>query len=241
MNEIIYNQNGITLWWGNTLDVLRKLSSESVNCIITSPPYWCYAEGHEILTKDGWKNIKDIKVGDYVLSVKPHNLELEWVKVTNVEKWFYKGKMIHFLNTHIDLLVTPNHRMFVYFQKFFKKVRPREIFKSKRRKEGEGFYFIMAKDIKSNYITPKTGFKWKGGEPTYFTLPELKTIYNRQEKYYPPKLIKMKDWLKFFGLWLAEGSVRGSKGGKKISYSISIKQKKPKDKIIRKLLKKITF
>jgi len=38
MNEIIYNQNGITLWWGNTLDVLKKLPSESVDCIITSPP-----------------------------------------------------------------------------------------------------------------------------------------------------------------------------------------------------------
>ena len=41
MNEIIYNQNGITLWWGNTLDVLKKLPSESVDCIITSPPYFC--------------------------------------------------------------------------------------------------------------------------------------------------------------------------------------------------------
>jgi len=40
MNEIIYNQNGITLWWGNTLDILKKLPSESVDCIITSPPYW---------------------------------------------------------------------------------------------------------------------------------------------------------------------------------------------------------
>lgn len=29
-----------TLWNGDALEVLRELPDESVNCCVTSPPYW---------------------------------------------------------------------------------------------------------------------------------------------------------------------------------------------------------
>jgi site-specific DNA-methyltransferase (cytosine-N4-specific) len=35
-----YEASGITLFHGHVLDVLRSLPDESVNCCITSPPYW---------------------------------------------------------------------------------------------------------------------------------------------------------------------------------------------------------
>jgi DNA modification methylase len=30
----------VTLYQGDVLDVLRELSDESVDCCVTSPPYW---------------------------------------------------------------------------------------------------------------------------------------------------------------------------------------------------------
>ena len=35
-----YENNGFTLYHGNALDVLEGLESESINCCVTSPPYY---------------------------------------------------------------------------------------------------------------------------------------------------------------------------------------------------------
>mgnify|MGYP000701640281 CR=1 FL=1 len=242
-DEDIYleSDRGI-LYQGHVLDVLRRLPGESVDCIVTSPPYWCYAEGHEILTDRGWKDISRVKAGDRVLSVNPENMELEWARVTATGKWFYKGEMIEFKNTHIDLLVTPNHKMYVYYQHVGNGVKPREdvgYFQSTKDRKGK--FFVEARGVRGGYITPKTGFKWKGREPQYFVLPSMRTLYNKQDRHYPPLKIKIDDWVAFLGIWIAEGSVRGSKGGKKKNYAISIKQKEPNASKIRELLRRLPF
>lgn len=38
--RIHYADDQITLWHGDTLATLRKMQSESVNCVVTSPPYY---------------------------------------------------------------------------------------------------------------------------------------------------------------------------------------------------------
>jgi len=44
---------------GNTLDVLKELPSESVNCVVTSPPYWGLRDyGIEPVMWGGDKNCK---------------------------------------------------------------------------------------------------------------------------------------------------------------------------------------
>jgi len=227
---------------GDALTVLRKLPSDSVDCVITSPPYWCLAEGHEVLTYDGWKDVSEIEVGELVLSVNPENMELEWVKVTTVGKWYYKGKMIHFRGKGIDLLVTPNHRMFVYCRKVGVPIKEKQKDSRGRWIKSRAVgYFVEAKDVKDGYITPKIGWKWKGKNEDYFILPELKTTFKHKEVYYPPKKIKIEDWLAFFGLWLAEGSVRGSRGGRKKVYEVCIKQREPKASKVRTLLDRLPF
>ena len=41
MNEYLYNKNDqVTLYKGNSLDVLKTLPDESINCVVTSPPYY---------------------------------------------------------------------------------------------------------------------------------------------------------------------------------------------------------
>jgi len=241
-NVLLKRPDGSKIIHGNALEVLKDLPSNSVDCVITSGTCRCLAEGHELLTYDGWKDISKIKVGDLVLSANPKTMELEWVKVIAVSKWFYKGKMIHFKGKGIDLLVTPNYKMFVYYRKIGEPIKEKQKDSRGRwTKSKEIGYFIEAKDIKSCHITPKTGWKWMGKDEEYFILPELKTTYNHRAIYYPSKKIKMEDWLAFFGLWLAEGSVRGSRGGKKKVYEIVIKQKEPKASKVRALLDRLPF
>jgi len=219
---------------GNALEILKTFPNESIDCCVTSPPYWCYSEGTEILSYEGWKEISKVKIGEKVLSVNPNTLKLDWAKIVDFKDWDYKGEMIHFENTHIDLIVTPNHKMFVYSKRLLNPIKARV----NHKKVG---FFIEAKNVKQGYVTPKTGFIWKGENPKFFTLLGLKTIYNKQNRHFSPMEIEIEKWLAFFGLWIAEGYVRGSKGGKKKTYSVVIKQKKPKDVPVRKLLKSLPF
>ncbi len=82
-----YEESGVTLYHGNSAEVLKSLDSESVNCCITSPPYWglrdygadgqigmeptpeeyvssllaVFSEVHRVLRADGtlWLNLGD--------------------------------------------------------------------------------------------------------------------------------------------------------------------------------------
>jgi len=38
--EPYYDKDGITIYHGDCLGALRQLPDESVNCCVTSPPYW---------------------------------------------------------------------------------------------------------------------------------------------------------------------------------------------------------
>ena len=40
MGKLYYESGGVTLYHGDVLQVLRELPDESVNCCITSPPYY---------------------------------------------------------------------------------------------------------------------------------------------------------------------------------------------------------
>ena len=105
MNEYLYNKNDqVTLYKGNSLDVLKTLPDESINCVVTSPPYYnlrdyghkdqlglettlheyiinlvdIFKEVKRVLAKDGtvWLNIGDkySKVDDMANNVKQKDL-----------------------------------------------------------------------------------------------------------------------------------------------------------------------
>lgn len=87
MSKPFYADEGITLWRGDALEVLRELPAESVDCVVTSPPYYglrdygepgqygmedtpflyveqlraVFAEARRVLAADGtlWLNVGD--------------------------------------------------------------------------------------------------------------------------------------------------------------------------------------
>jgi len=87
MSTPYYSDESVTLWHGDALDVLRTMPDESVNCVVTSPPYYglrdygeagqygleetpaayvatmrlVFAEVRRVLTEDGtlWLNLGD--------------------------------------------------------------------------------------------------------------------------------------------------------------------------------------
>lgn len=75
----------------------------------------CYDEATEVLTKEGWKSIKDIVVGDVAASLNPeYTLETEFVEVAKVFSSDHTNGLVFKLETDgVDLCITPNHKMFV--------------------------------------------------------------------------------------------------------------------------------
>jgi hypothetical protein len=173
---------------------------------------YCYSDDTEILTEQGWRNISEPKVGDKVATLSPDTGEMEYRSVTDTFADHYRGKMLHQGGRYIDLLVTPNHRMWVSTET---NLRDRPDYR---------FRFIEAKDLPRS-VAYKRDAIWHGVEQEYFTLPALTVKYQTSNHLgltkgvrtldYPERTMPMDDWLRFFGVWLAEGCAYETPGGSK--------------------------
>lgn len=74
----------------------------------------CYDETTEVLTRRGWLTFDKVTIQDEVATVRQEDRSFEWQRPTDVIWQPYEGDMIHFVGQrNFDLLVTPNHNMFV--------------------------------------------------------------------------------------------------------------------------------
>ncbi|PIU21763.1 MAG: phosphoribosylamine--glycine ligase [Candidatus Diapherotrites archaeon CG08_land_8_20_14_0_20_34_12] len=146
----------------------------------------CYSADTEILTEKGWKTFDALNKLDRVAIYNPKTEEILFEQPVEIHWKMYQGKMIHFRHRALDLLVTPNHRMFV-----------------QKRKRNKKKIVLRADAIKDECFVFQTGI-WKGKSPTFFVLPEYDYKFNRKRK-----LIKIPflDWIRFLGIYLSEGYV----------------------------------
>ncbi|MDG6910208.1 MAG: ribonuclease H-like domain-containing protein, partial [Nitrososphaerota archaeon] len=72
----------------------------------------CFTGDTYVITPQGVRNIKEMRVGDEVVNVNPQTLRAEVDKVVEVQVYRFEGDLLHFKDKRfVDLLVTPNHRM----------------------------------------------------------------------------------------------------------------------------------
>ena len=73
----------------------------------------CLTPDHDVLTTKGWVGIEKITCKDKIATLQK-NGQLVYQKPTNIFHYKdYKGSLYHIKNNTIDLMVTPNHRMYV--------------------------------------------------------------------------------------------------------------------------------
>ena len=200
----------------------------------------CYSSDTEVLTKEGWKYFYELNKRDKVCTLNPETDRIEYQKPLRYIEKDHKGKMLHFNQRSLDMMVTPDHKLLV------EQYAPHT---------EDNYYkkFVLAKNFNpnSNFI-PKQG-KWEGEVKKYFILPPLKTeVYhyfgdNYVEKILEVPKIKMNNWLAFFGFWIAEGSIyeRKRKMKNRSNYSeyiINISQNENQNADdFKKLLNKLPF
>jgi DNA-directed RNA polymerase II subunit RPB2 len=72
----------------------------------------CYDPETEIFTENrGWIKFPDLDSSDDVMSLVDG--EVVYQNPIKLMKYYYEGDMYHIKNQHIDILVTPNHRVYV--------------------------------------------------------------------------------------------------------------------------------
>ena len=187
----------------------------------------CYDDQTEIYTSGGWKLIGELTDIDKVYAPDENGVgKFETPYRRTWER--YSGEMYHFVGGRIDLCVTPNHRILYKNHKDF------------HIKDAEHFSKLSHRSLCiPKIINPKIK------DREFFTLPSVEMNHRWGEVTRRDEIeIPMQDWCAFLGWWLAEGSVRGSKGGEVINgqYRVSVAQfKKDKKKKLEADLKKLPF
>ena len=170
----------------------------------------CLRPSAQIMTFDGWKFIKDVVVGEKVITLNTTANSVEWNTVNSVFNESYTGKMISIKGKNIDTVVTPNHR-FILVDRLgnFVEKTAQEIYDAQ----------FDAKSIHS-YI-PIVAENWNGISSDVWTLPPVQMINapkDAMEKQLSPLQLDAMSFFAFLGFYLAEGHCS------KIPYRISITQ-----------------
>ncbi len=249
---------------------LRTALGQLVNFFFTVQGE-CYSEDTQVLTESGWKYFYEVGKEDKVFTLNSENDQIELQEPVKFYKFDYSGPLYNFKSKKLDLLVTPNHNMAVdqycpkckgglYQRKFVKAkdLNPNIHFIPKKgnwRGQEEKTHRIFSLEKTSlNQIKIKELVAAGDNSGAKFTLPEIEINYYRNfgRSYEAVKVeakkIPMEDWLRFFGFWLAEGSLykrkRTRKGRTKPYYEYHVRITQNEGKIageFEKILKRLPF
>jgi len=171
----------------------------------------CYDDKTEVLTEKGWKLFKDLSREDEVCTLNPSSDVIEFQRPSAIVSFRHHRELISIQNRTLDIMVTPDHNMYLQSQQ-------------DARMHRNNYRFVKAKELQTQSQIKRTGI-WVGLESEYFTLPSV-TIGHVEGRQVVLSAtgsleIPMDKWLAFIGVWLADGSVSGNGD----SYRVSIAQK----------------
>lgn len=152
----------------------------------------CYDKDTMVLTKDGWKYFSDLKLTDQIITLDANN-NLLYVEPVNIIAYPYQGKMYAFKSKQVDLLVTPDHRMWVYDY-------------HKRSSDSRVWKFIEAQDCTNKrykFNKSSNGINREGLKKVTIEGYSVKRGFHTFT--YPTKSYDSTTFLKLLGLWLTDG------------------------------------
>ena len=138
----------------NLMELFVRTSSNEGD-VVLDPFMGCYDKETEILTKDrGWILFKDLTIDDEVACLSKDHI-LYWHKPSAIQKYTYEGEMIKINHRSVDLLVTPNHKLYL---------------KELRKK----YEFMKAKNPKYENLKSINSINWKGLYKEFFLIELIK-------------------------------------------------------------------
>jgi thymidylate synthase ThyX len=165
---------------------------------------FCYDDDTEVLTTEGWKPWPKVDGTEFFGTLNPVSNELEYQRATEVFHADYAGQMYRVRSQQVDLLVTPNHRMWV------------KRFDTQAARRGEQSFAVeTAEEILHKRVEYQKYARWVGCSPDRITVPQTYRTYWRSDREktvtrtYPEVSFPLKPFARFLGYYLAEGSING--------------------------------
>lgn len=93
IKQILSNERDFSFVWGNSLEILKLIPSETVNCVITSPPYWNLREYDVAESSNVIGNEPDYK--DYVKNLTAVFDEIKRILTKDGSLWLNLGDKYH--------------------------------------------------------------------------------------------------------------------------------------------------
>ena len=166
----------------------------------------CYDPSTDILTDKGWINFTELTMKHKVATLMENGQSMQYTTPLEVMTYDFNGEMYSIQSNQVDLLVTPNHRMYVGN-------RDGDHFDFKLAEELYGKRVTYKKNIEAylpptgerpvelSYVHAVTGETME--EPQAFVFPgvghDARTSYDIT--------VNINDWLIVFGIWMAEGCI----------------------------------
>jgi C1A family cysteine protease len=151
----------------------------------------CHDPITEVLTNNGWKLFSELAPDDKLASVDLKTKKLIFELPTRVVCIDYDGDMYYGNHVQLDFAVTENHNMVV--RKWNQKIR----------KLDEDYSLTSMKSV-GWYSGLMTSVNYDGESQEDFYI--LKGVKHKMKKY-RNKMIPMSAWLKFLGIFIAEGTL----------------------------------
>lgn len=171
----------------------------------------CYlSDNIDILTISGWKQFKDIKLGDSILSLSPTG-KIEEDVIQKIINEPYKGHGYHIKSKNIDSKLTPNHRMIL-----------KDRHGNRTEATIEEIYNNRKKYNKHTIV--KNGI-WEGNSPENIRIPGItsKNLNKFNLDISKDLSVDTKVFVQFLGIWLAEGRISNTKHYVRITQNIGEK------------------
>lgn len=164
----------------------------------------CYDSDTEVLTDRGWIPWPKIEGDETFATLNPRTRELEYQEATEVFHADYDGPMYRVASEQVDLLVTPNHRMWV---------RRYDTQAAKRGEQDFGVEF--AEDVLHKRVQYQKAAAWSGHTPERVEIPATTRSYDRSDtgthvtRNYEGVSFPTLPFARFLGYYIAEGSING--------------------------------
>lgn len=144
----------------------------------------CVPAGTEIFSKNGWKNIEDINIGDEVFTLNIGADLLELQSVTDTIQKPYNDAMIHIYNSkNLDMMVTKKHKVILWDRYDNPYVLTAE----------ELYEKIKSNDSIVSHSYIKNSGKWTGIYKEYFTLLNTDIKINLDCRFLYAELVDFND------------------------------------------------
>ena len=165
---------------------------------------FCYDAETEVLTDEGWKPWPDVDGTETFATVNPEDGALEYQQATEHFVGDYEGPMYRLRSEQIDLLVTPEHRMWV------------KAYDTRANQRGEEPYRIRhATELLGRRVQYCKTAVWQGQEDGWVEIPGTKRVWSHRVtgtevvRNYVGSRFPLIEFARFLGHWLAEGSLNG--------------------------------